>query len=252
MLQTSALVKLVKLLFVTASLLLLVGCSTLSKNDDPSKHYSSDPFEGFNRKVYALNNVADKAILRPSAKIYDAVLPDPAQKGVGNFFSNLSEPVNVINNLLQGKVDGALTSTYRFVVNSTVGILGLFDVAGAYEVEQKPEDFGQTLAAWGVKPGPYLMLPFLGPSNLRDGPAGLIGNFGIYPINEVSDDTGTRVGLTVLSVINTRAQLLDADSVLDNQLDPYLFLKSAYEGSRVSAIYDGDPPQLKDDDEFDF
>ncbi|RBP53754.1 MlaA family lipoprotein [Arenicella xantha] len=252
MLQTSANSKFIRLAFIASGLLFLTSCSTLSSKDSPSKHISSDPFERFNRTAFAFNDKADKIVLRPTAKVYDAVLPDPAKKGVSHFFSNLGEPINIINNLLQGKVDGALNSTYRFVVNSTVGVLGLFDVARSYDVRKKPEDFGQTLAAWGVKPGPYIVVPFWGPSNLRDSFAGAASNLVIYPINEVSDESDTRLGLTVLNVINTRARLLDADAVLANQVDPYLFLKTAYESNRVRAIYDGNPPQLDDDDEFDF
>jgi phospholipid-binding lipoprotein MlaA len=227
---------------------LLTGCSTLSKNDDPNLHVSSDPLEGFNRNVYAFNDAADRAVLRPVAKAYGTVVPDPAQRGVSRFFNNLSEPLNIVNNLLQGKMEGALSSTYRFVVNSTVGLLGFFDVAKSYNVEEKPEDFGQTLAAWGIKPGPYLVIPFLGPSNLRDGVGSAVGTFGYYPINELSDDSGVRLGLTILEVVNGRAALIGTDDVLYQQLDPYLFLKSVYEADRIQAIYDGNPPEPNDDD----
>lgn len=241
----------IKILLISCAFALTGGCSTLSKSDDPNKHISGDPLEGFNRASYSFNSTADRLILRPVAKTYDSVLPKPAQRGVGNFFSNLGEPLNLINNLLQGKVDGALHSTYRFVVNSTVGLFGLFDVAdSSYSVDEKPEDFGQTLAAWGVKPGPYLVIPLLGPSNLRDGAAGIVGYFGINPINQLSESTGTRFGLYVLDIVNSRAQLLGADEVLNKQLDPYLFMKTAFESSRVQQIYDGDPPEQEDD--FDF
>ncbi len=239
-----------QILLLMCSIAFMSGCSTLSKNDDPNRQISADPLEGFNRASYTFTNAADKAILRPVAKAYDTVLPRPAKRGVGNFFSNLGEPINLVNNLLQGKVDGALHSTYRFVVNSTIGLFGLFDVADSYDVDEKPEDFGQTLAAWGAKPGPYIFIPLLGPSNLRDGTAGLIGDFGLNPINQISDSTGTRFGLYVLNVVDSRAQLLGTDEVLDKQLDPYLFLKTAFETSRIRAIYDGDPPEQEDD--FDF
>lgn len=237
-----------KLLFVSTSLLMVSACSTLSRNDYPNLHISSDPLEGFNRKSYAFNNAADKAILKPAARAYKAVLPDPAERSVGHFFSNLSEPISIINNLLQGKVDGALNSSYRFFVNSTIGLFGLFDVARGYEVEKRPEDFGQTLAAWGVKPGPYIVVPFLGPSNFRDIVSRTAGGLAIYPIELVTDDSGALIALTALNVINTRATLLGADEVLDKQLDPYLFLKTAYESNRINAIYDGDPPEQDDDD----
>jgi len=240
--------RVVKMLVTGLLVTSATACSTLSKNDDANLHISADPFQSFNRTSHSFNNALDKAILRPVSSAYDNVLPDPAQNSVGNFFSNLNEPVNVINNVFQGKFDNALNSTYRFVVNSTIGVLGLFDVADFYSVDAKPEDFGQTLAAWGVKPGPYIVIPFLGPSNLRDGVSRAVSNAVIYPIDSVTDDSGAVVALTVLDIVDSRAGLLSADQVLANQLDPYLFLKTAYESNRVNAIYDGDPPEQSDDD----
>ena len=169
-------------------------------------------------------------------------------KALGGFFSNLNEPLNIVNNLLQGKVSGALNSTYRFAVNSTIGVFGLFDVAKLYNVEKKPEDFGQTLAAWGVKPGPYVMVPFFGPSSLRDGLGLIADSAAYYPINELSDTSSTRTALTGLNIIDTRASLLDTVEILENQLDPYTFLKEAYDQNRLNAIYDGNPPEQSDND----
>lgn len=234
------------------ALLILVGsgCSTLSINDDPQKHVASDPLEKLNRSVYSFNRTADKVILRPIAKGYDSVLPAPAKKGVRNFFDNLQEPLNIVHNLLQGKTDRALNSTYRFAVNSTVGLLGLIDVAQGYDVNPAPEDFGQTLAAWGVGPGPYLMLPFLGPSNLRDSVGRAVDSAAYYPINEITDSGGARTGLVFLDVISFRAGLLRNDKILLAQVDEYSFLKSAFEQARVSAIYNGDPP-TEDEEDFD-
>jgi len=237
-----------KVAIVGYVLLAASACTTLSKNDDPNLHVSPDSLEGFNRKSYAFNDALDKAILKPVASAYDTALPEPAKNGVGNFFSNLSEPISIINNIFQGKGDGALSSTYRFVVNSTIGIFGLFDVADYYKVEQKPEDFGQTLAAWGVKPGPYIVIPFLGPSNIRDGVSRALGSAVIYPIDIVTDDSGATLALTVLDIVDNRADLLGADDVLDKQLDPYLFLKTAYESNRINQIYDDNPPEQSDDD----
>lgn len=231
--------------------LTLSGCNTLSINDDPSAQISNDPIQGFNRKIYSFNSGVDRAILKPVAKGYDKVVPTPAKKGVANFFSNLREPLNAFNNLLQGKYDRALGSTYRFVVNSTVGIAGLFDVAKKHDVDLAREDFGQTLAAWGVKPGPYLMLPFLGPSNLRDG-VGLVTDLSLYyPSGVITDSSAAATSLTVLNIIDTRVGLLGADEVLEQQLDPYGFLKVAFEENRLQAIYDGTPPE-KEEEDFDF
>lgn len=240
----------IRLSLLVAALLATSACTTLKSTDDPSLQSSSDPLSGLNRRVYAFNDAADKAILRPAAKAYDAALPDPAQRSVGRFFSNLGEPLNIVNNLLQGKVDGALSSTYRFAVNSTLGIFGLFDVAKTYDVDKKPEDFGQTLASWGVKPGPYLMIPFWGPSSLRDSLGFAIDNGIYYPINDITDDNSVSLGLSVLNIIDARASLVGTDAIVDKQLDPYLFLKNAYDQNRLSAIYDGKPPEQFDDIDF--
>lgn len=229
----------------------LGACNTLQKSDDVSVQTSADPYQGFNRKVYAFNDGADRLVLKPVAKAYNSIVPKPARSGIGNFFNNLGEPLNAINNLLQGKFDRALKSTYRFTVNSTVGLLGLFDVAGRYDVAEQPEDLGQTLAAWGMKPGPYLVLPFFGPSNFRDG----LGRFGsgvlYYPNSSITDSAQGSIGLTVLEAVDARAALIGADSVLSSQLDPYSFLKVAYESDRVKRLYDGDPPEPPEED-FDF
>ena len=237
-----------RLVALSLSLLSVSACSTLGPNDDPIRQVSSDPFQGFNRSIYNFNNAADKAILKPIAKGYKAVTPNLVESGISNFFSNLGEPLNILNNLLQGKVDGALNSTYRFTVNSTVGLLGFLDIAKGYQVEPKPEDFGQTLASWGAAPGPYIVIPFLGPTNLRDGFGRIIDTAILYPNREVTDSSQGQTGLFILNVISTRAGLLGVDETLDNQLDPYLFLKDAYDSSRRNAVYDGSPPEQSDDD----
>jgi phospholipid-binding lipoprotein MlaA len=242
---------LIRLALILAMLLAGSACTTLRISDDPTDQISNDPLSGLNRSVYAFNSAADKALFRPAARAYDAVVPDPAQTAVGHFFSNLGEPVNALNNLLQGNVEGALSSTYRFAVNSTIGIFGLFDVANVYDVARQPEDLGQTLAAWGVKPGPYLLLPFLGPSNFRDGFGSVIDNLAFNPTVEISDDNATRAGLTILNVVDIRAGLFGSADLLENQLDPYSFLKQAFEQSRLKSIYDGNPP-LRSDDDLDF
>lgn len=237
-----------RLVLVLGALIALSACSTLTKTDDPTEQISSDPFSSWNRGVYKFNDGVDKVALRPVAKAYHAVVPDPAERSVGRFFSNLGEPLNIVNNLLQGKVDGALSSTYRFAVNSTIGLFGLFDVAKSYDVTESKEDFGQTLASWGVKPGPYLMLPLLGPTNLRDGFGRITDTAVFYPINEISDDSAVRTGLNALSIIDTRAGLLGTDDLLGRQLDPYLFLKEAYDKNRLSVVYDGAPPEQSEED----
>lgn len=228
----------------------LNGCTTLSATDDISLQTSSDPLESINRKIYAVNDVADKVVLRPVASAYDKVLPKPAKTGVRNFFRNLGEPLNVVNNLLQGKFDRALSSTYRFAVNSTVGLLGLIDVSDKLGVEAAPEDLGQTLAAWGVKPGPYIVVPLVGPTNLRDGIGRVTSSYAYYPINEITEETSERIALNAVGIIDTRVQLLGADQMLEEQLDPYAFLKSAFDQSRLKAIYDDNVPEVEEDYDF--
>ena len=240
-----------RLCIVAAALLGSSACNTLKQSDSLESQRLNDPFEGFNRSVYGFNTAADKAVLRPVAKAYHAVLPDVAERSVGRFFRNLGEPLNIVNNLLQGKVDGALNSTYRFAVNSTVGLLGLFDVAKSYDVEHKPEDLGQTLAAWGVNPGPYVVIPFLGPTNFRDGFGRIVSRAAFNPNDELTDTNSAQLSLFVLNVVDVRAGLLGIDDTLNNQLDPYLFLKDAFESNRINAIYDGNPPVPAEDD-FDF
>ena len=238
----------VRLPLLIIVLLASSACSTLSIDDDPALQTSSDPFVGINRRIYSFNNTADKAILRPVAIGYDAVVPNPVQNSIGRFFSNLREPVNIVNNLLQGKVDGALSSTYRFTVNSTIGIFGFFDIAKGYDVKKRSEDFGQTLATWGVKPGPYIVLPFLGPSTLRDGFGLIVDNAAYYPIDDITNSSSTRAGLVILNVVHARAGLLDTVDILDNQLNPYLFLKAAYDQNRLNAIYNGMQAEQSDED----
>ncbi len=229
---------------------LLNGCTTLKATDDPLIQTSSDPIEGLNRGIYAFNDGTDRLILRPIAKTYDAVVPTPAKQGVSNFFSNLAEPLNIVNNLLQGKWERSLSSTYRLAVNSTVGLLGLVDVASKYDVAPAREDLGQTLASWGVGPGPYIMLPFIGPTTLRDGIGRGATTAVYYPNNNFSDDSGKNVAVTALEIIDLRASLLGADELLQRQVDPYLFLKNAYDQNRLKVIYDDNPPESKED--FDF
>lgn len=244
--------KVLKVLLVSAVMLVTASCSTTSLKDDPYKHVAPDPIEGLNRSIFKFNQTADKWVLKPIALAYDHSLPRPAKNGVRNFFNNLQEPLNILNNVLQGKFDRALDSTYRFTVNSTVGVLGLIDVAEKLDVKAAPEDFGQTLAAWGAKPGPYLMLPLLGPSNLRDGAGRLITSAVYYPINELSDSSGVRTGLVFIDVVSFRAALLRNDKVLASQLDQYAFLKRAFEQLRIDSIYDGNPPKKADEKYDDF
>jgi len=242
--------KIISTLFLLVFLGVTSGCTTLKSTDDISKQVSSDPIEGFNRAVFGFNKTTDKYVLKPVAQAYDYTLPKPAKTGVSNFFDNLAEPLNIVNNGLQGKGNRALDSTYRFVINSTVGILGLFDVAGYYNIEPAKEDLGQTLAAWGVKPGSYVVLPFLGPTNFRDGVGRLVETVSYYPPEIISDSDTTQIALTVLDLIDTRASLLSLDSILEEQIDEYSFVKNTYESDRINKIYDGNPPSNQEELDF--
>lgn len=202
-----------------------------------------DPLEGFNRAMYTFNDKFDRYLLKPVAKGYRAVTPKPVRKGISNFFSNLHDPGIMLNNLLQGKPRQAGSDLGRFLVNSTLGIAGLFDVATSMGMEKHNEDFGQTLAKWGVGDGSYLVLPFFGPSNLRDG-AALPVDWEMYPPNHM-EETSTRNKLLVVDTVDKRAQLLDASDILEQAAgqDPYIFVREAYRQRRINQIYDGNPPQ---------
>ncbi len=204
-----------------------------------------DPFEGWNRAMFSFNQKADKYVLKPVAEGYQAVTPAPVRKGVSNFFNNLGEPITAVNSVFQAKPGKAARSLTRFVFNTTFGLLGIFDVAGAMGIEREKEDLGQTLAYWGVGSGPYLVLPVLGPSNLRD----LGGRLGDRPLNPISwqDEVGT-TELLIGDGIQTRAQLLGLEP--KSVGDPYVLMRSAYEQRRRYDINDGIVVDLFLDDPF--
>jgi phospholipid-binding lipoprotein MlaA len=220
----------------------LAGCSTM-RSPDPR-----DPWEGVNRATYEFNDGFDKALLKPVAEGYRFVLPTPARTAVTNFFANLKDPWIALNQLMQGKLRVAVDDLGRFVWNSTFGLLGLIDVASDMGLAKHNEDFGQTLAVWGVDFGPYLVLPFLGPSSVRDG-TGLIADAYAYLPWQIPKwaDFDHRVtwqwSLTGLDLVQTRASLLDASDLLEEAaLDRYAFVRNAYFQRRRYLIYDGDPP----------
>ena len=212
------------------------GCASVP-NPDPS-----DPLEGLNRSVYRFNDAFDKAVAKPVATAYKEVLPDPVRNGVRNFFSNIADLLIGVNNLLQGKPEEALTDWMRFAVNTTFGVVGIADWATDMGLEKHNEDFGQTLGRWGAGSGPYLVLPFLGPSTARDSVGTVfdwhfdpVGNR--YPVDE-------RNAAVLLRATSQRADLLDASRLLEQAaLDPYLFVRDAYLQRRRSLIYDGRPPR---------
>lgn len=208
---------------------------------------SNDPIEGFNRTMYAFNDTVDAYVLKPVAKAYREVLPSPVRTGVSNFFGNLHDPVIMLNNLLQGKVVNAISDLGRFVVNTIVGIYGLFDVASEVGLKKHNEDFGQTLGKWGAGEGFYVVLPFIGPSSLRDG-TGFYVDEQVYPPNHMEEGS-TRDKLLLLEVVSKRSQLLDASDILDQAggQDPYVFVREAYRQRRKNLVFDGNPPAEQPD-----
>ncbi|WP_228703734.1 MlaA family lipoprotein [Kangiella sediminilitoris] len=224
------------------SVLLLAGCTTTGENP-------KDPYEEQNRAVWEFNRSLDKAVLKPVAQGYQYVTPDPVEKGVSNFFDNLGEISNIVNSLFQGKVGQAGKSTGRFLINSTIGLAGLLDPATEMGIDEEEEDFGQTLAVWGFDSGPFLMLPFLGPSNPRDGVGFAVDAFGIYsPYDELNDEQ-TEWALRSLWLVDMRAELLPLEDQLEEALDEYLMVRDAYLQRREFLIYDGRPP-IEDECEF--
>lgn len=216
------------------SLLLLTGCATLPED---SKRSEQDPWERYNRAVYQFNDAVDQAVLRPVAKGYRAITPDIVEHGIGNFFNNLSYPVVFVNQFLQGDFKDGIFDTARFLVNSTIGLAGLFDPATHIGLPANNEDFGQTLGVWGVPKGPYLVLPFLGPSTVRDA-TGSYADSQINPIFEYFEKPD-RYYLYTLRVVDLRAQLLDIDSQLRTTYDPYAFMRDAYLQRRDYLVKDG-------------
>ena len=225
------------------SLALLPGCAS-TKNP-------RDPLEPLNRAVYQFNDALDKAVMKPVATVYREVLPDFARTGVSNFFNNLYDILTALNNLLQGKVADAVSDVGRIAVNSTLGLAGLVDLATEVGLEKHREDFGQTLGRWGIGDGPYLQLPFFGPSSFRDA-VGSLADFKVDPIRWIwRDHIATRNSLWGLYFVNLRARLLDSTKILEEAaIDPYEFQRDAYLQRRRNLVYDGSPPPANDEEEL--
>jgi len=206
-----------------------------------------DPLEPLNRATFAFNETADKYVMRPVAQVYDYA-PLPLKVGVGNFFGNIGDVWIGVNNLLQGKFVDGLSDGGRVLVNSTVGMFGLFDIATELGLEKHDEDLGQTLGSWGVGEGPYIVLPFLGPSTLRDS-VGLIGDLEADPVWQFKE-VAVRNSLSGLRFTHRRASLLGADTTAEQAaLDKYGYMRSFYLQYRLKQVYDGQPPRVKDPDD---
>jgi len=231
-----------KLLAPIAGALLLSACATTPGQYELAQR---DPLEKFNRGVWSVNRGADKVVIKPAAQVYRAVTPRPVRQGVSNLFSNLSEPWSFVNNLLQGKGERAGRNLARFLINSTVGIAGLWDPASKLGARPAPEDLGQTLAVWGVNGGPYLVLPLLGPSTLRDGIGSGVAAYADpvkYAINNADISVWYKRGYLAAYIIDTRSQLIESggDAFLESSLDPYAAARSAYLQLRTAEIADQD------------
>jgi len=225
----------------------LVLCA-LSLGGCASGPNPKDPWEPWNRKVYEFNQVVDKVTLKPAATAYRKVVPPPVRGGVSNFFGNFRDVTTAVNNFLQLKIGDGLSALGRIAINSTVGILGVFDVATPLGLQKDDEDFGQTLGYWGVGAGPYVVLPLLGPSTVRD-TVGWVGDYFTDPEFYIFEDDV--LGWTVFGtrLVNVRANLMEAERVLDQAaIDRYAFLRDAYLQRRLNQIHDGNPPGATGDD----
>lgn len=232
------------LVLILMSMTFISGCATI---DGPTEPH--DPFERYNRSIYSFNESFDEAIGKPVAEFYRDVLPAPVNKGMTNFFSNINDVSVLANNVLQLKGEPALNDLARILFNTTIGLLGFIDVATHMELPKNNEDFGQTLGYWGVPNGPYFVLPFFGPSTIRDS-AGLGVDYALfYPVFNRIDNTTVQWSLFALDLIDQRADLLGASKLIEiAALDPYVFTREAYLQRRRYFVYDGDPP-LEDFDE---
>ena len=222
-----------------AATLLLSACATIK--DARGAGQKLDPWESWNRKVFAFNEGLDENFLKPVATVYAKVVPQFVRRSVDNFFGNAADAWSAVNNLLQGKFQYAMEDTVRFTTNSVFGFAGLLDIATEFGLDHRYEDFGQTLGTWGFGAGAYVVWPLLGPSTVRDSIA-LPLDRAVSPAL-IIDNGGAQWGITALQLINTRANLLGASKLLDDiALDKYSFLRDAYLQRRRSLVFDGDEP----------
>jgi phospholipid-binding lipoprotein MlaA len=210
------------------------GCATGPGGQPDSR----DPFERINRVTFRFNDALDRRIVRPAARGYKKVVPRPVQQGLTNFFENLETPSVLANNVLQGKLRPAAHDFGRFMLNSTVGVGGLLDPATPAGLDRNDEDFGQTLGRWGLGAGSYLVVPFYGPTTIRDGAGTIVDRFAT-PTHYLEDDS-TRWGITAFGLFERRVRLLDTDSVLERTFDPYSFVRNAYLQRRAYLVSDGE------------
>ena len=250
MINIKSLIIIIFIFFINYSVLSGEADKVTTTSSDFETEYNVDeifdPLEPINRVIFGFNNIADKIILEPTAKGYRK-LPSPVQSGISNFLSNLRMPLVIVNQLLQGQGGNAIESTGRFLVNTTVGVFGLGDVADKIGLEEKDEDYGQTLATWGVGDGFYIVLPIFGPSNLRD-TAGLLLTATTDPVNAyaVSEGEGWVVPVrTTINAVDRRSKIIDEVNALrNNSIDYYAAVRSSYYQNRKAAILNIDDSEL--------
>ena len=222
---------------------LLCGCASTAQQMAESKPVPYDPFERFNRGMYAVNTTVDKYTLKPLAKGYKKIMPTPVRRGFANIFSNFTTPRSALNNFLQGKPKRGFSELGRFLFNTTLGLGGIFDIAGAGGMPRYDETFSQTLAVWGLPEGPYLVLPFFGPSSMLDAAA--------LPVDFYTDINpylrpAVKDRLYLFRALDARARLLTVESMVDKSADPYITLRETYRQNREFQIYDGNPPKQEE------
>ncbi|MBS0515181.1 MAG: VacJ family lipoprotein [Proteobacteria bacterium] len=228
-----------RLALVAAGAAVLAGCATPTPRRD-------DPYEQFNRRMYAFNDFADRVAIRPVAVGYRKVTNETSRRLFSNFFANIHSPITIANDLLQWQPRYAFTQTSRLVINSTVGVLGFFDPASEMGIDAHTTDFGVTLAKWGVPEGPYLVLPLFGPTTGRDLPAIAVDQFALDPLSWYASSHDFRFHAENLPqmayLVTLRSSAIDAESLLQGVYDPYVFYRDAYRQRRLYKIYDGNPP----------
>ena len=219
----------------------LVGCASTTANNP------KDPFESFNRTMFSVNEGID-TVVKPVAQGYADYVPSPIRTGIGNFFGNIADLWIAVNNYLQGKITEGSSDVSRVIVNTTMGVGGLFDVATHLDLEKHNEDFGQTLGVWGVGTGAYLFWPFIGPRDVRD-TFGFLADTYTDPVWRVNN-VPVRNSAVVVRFIDVRASLLPADKIVEEAaFDKYSYIRNAYLQNRLNAVYDGNPPRPKEDAE---
>lgn len=226
-------------------------CSGCASNTERAEGEVWDPFEPINRVSFRINDLGDKYVLRPIAKGYETVTPRPIRTGVNNIFENLSYPVTIVNDILQGKLTQGVADTARFVANSVFGIGGFFDIAQYAGLEKHNEDFGQTFGVWGIPEGPYFVVPVFGPRTMRHGVGNLADSL-VHPQTQMNDSS-VRSKVNLFYFVHQRSTLLAFDDELNKAFDKYVFLRDSYLQNRRYLRYDGEPPEddlfLEENDE---